>query len=61
MGALSKLEILRLDFNKIGDPGISALAGALGNGALHKIQSIYLFGNPGSSAPVDAALKNRKK
>ena len=31
------------------------------SGAMNKIRSIYLSGNPGSSAPVDAALKNRKK
>ena len=30
-------------------------------GALDNITSIYLSGNPGNSAPVDNALKERKK
>ena len=40
---------------------MSGLADAVSKGALDKIQSIYLSGNPGSSAPVDTVLKNRKK
>ena len=60
-GALPALEKLGLASNQIGDAGISSLAVALGKGALDKIQSINLFGNPGNSAPVDNALKQRKK
>ena len=30
-------------------------------GALDKIEDIYLYSNPGNSAPVDNALKKRKK
>ena len=60
-GALASLEKLFLSKNQIGDVGITALADALEKGAMDKIQSISLLGNPGSSAPVDAALANRKK
>ena len=33
-GALAQLTVLRLDFNAIGDTGMSALASACANGAL---------------------------
>ena len=60
-GALASLAVLDLQANQIGDAGVSALADAVGKGALDKIQSIYLQGNPGNSAPVDNALRERKK
>ena len=52
---------LRLYGKQIGDQEITALASALGNGALDKIKSMYLSGNPGNSTPVDNALRERKK
>jgi hypothetical protein len=52
---------LDLGGNNIGDAGLTALAKAVESGALDKIQSIYLQGNPGNSAPVDNALRERKK
>jgi hypothetical protein len=52
---------LNLYDNQIGDAGLTALAKAVESGALDKIESIFLSGNPGNSAPVDNALKERKK
>ena len=60
-GALASLEVLFLENNQIRDAGLSALAEAVGKGALDNITSIYLSRNPGNSAPVDNALKERKK
>ena len=60
-GALAQCTWLDLAGNSIGDAGMSALASACASGALDKIQSIYLQGNPGNSAPVDNALRERKK
>ena len=53
--------VLILYENQIGDPGLASLADACANGALAKIENIYLFGNPGNSAPVDKVLRKRKK
>jgi hypothetical protein len=52
---------LDLEGNQIGDAGLTALAKAVESGALDKIQSIELYGNLGDSAPVDNAMKERKK
>ena len=60
-GALPQLQELYLGGNSIGDVSLSALADVVSRGALDNIQSINLFGNPGNSAPVDNALKQRKK
>ena len=59
-GALDKLTYLDLGSNKIGDAGLQAFADALGKGALDKIKSIRLFGNPGNSALVENALERRR-
>ena len=58
---MCNMQALHLFNNKIGNVGLQAFADALGKGALDKIQSINFFGNPGNSAPVDNALKQRKK
>ena len=47
--------------NKIGDDGISALAGALSSGALDRIQFIALCGNLGDSTLVYNTMKERKE
>jgi hypothetical protein len=60
-GSLPALKKLFLNSNQIGDAGMSAFASACASGALDKIQSIELFGNLGDSAPVDNAIKVRKK
>ena len=60
-GALPALERLSLEKNQIGDTGLSSFADALGKGALDKIESIDLEGNPGNSAAVNNALRERKK
>ena len=52
---------LMLYGNNIGDAGLTALAKAVESGALDNITSIYLSRNPGNSAPVDNAMKERKK
>jgi hypothetical protein len=60
-GALPKCTVLFLGGNQIGDVGMSALATAIGSGALDKIKSIYLSETPGSSTPVDNALRERSR
>ena len=66
-GALAQLTRLELSFNSIGDAGLTALAEAIkpsaGNasGALASLEMVELSGNPGDSAPVDKALKERQK
>lgn len=45
LGALAKLELLDLSFNRIGDKGCAALAQVLGNGAMPNLQSLRLRGN----------------
>ena len=45
---------LRLTSNKIGDAGITALASALGSGALPKCTTITTFGNPASNEAQQA-------
>ena len=54
-------QYLRLSDNKIGDAGLTALAKAVESGALASLERVVLDGNPGDSAPVDKALRERKK
>jgi len=57
------LQILGLSDNKIGDPGVSALASACASGALPALQSLFLSNNPASDAAQKRAMdaiKNRK-
>ena len=58
-GAMPKLETLGLDRNQIGEAGMAALASAIRGGALPSCKEIYLFGNPGSAAPVKEAAAQR--
>ena len=58
---MCNMQVLHLFNNKIGDVGLQAFADALGKGALENITSINSSRNPGNSAPVDNALKERKK
>ena len=59
---MASLQTLVLADNLIGDDGLKALAEACrANGALDKIGFINLSGNPGNSAAVDNALRERKK
>ena len=60
-GALPQLKELNLYKNQIGDVGMQALAGAVSKGALASLENIELAGNPGNAAPVDKALRERKK
>ena len=39
------MQVLRLDGNKIGDAGMSALASACANGALAALEKLYLHDN----------------
>ena len=60
-GALASCKKLDLAYNRIRDAGLSAFAEAVGKGALPKCTYINLGGNPGSSAPVEKALREREK
>ena len=51
------MQVLGLSHNKIGDPGITALADALGKGALPKCTTIGMDGNP-ASAEAKQAVKD---
>ena len=57
MGSMEALTQLALDGNQIGDSGLQALAGAIGNGSLPACKTIVVFGNPGNAAPLTAPLK----
>ena len=50
-----------MQFNQIGDAGVTALADACASGSLAKLTGVFLGGNPGSSEPVDKVLRDRKK
>ena len=57
------MQELYLFENKIGDPGVTALAKACATGALPACTFIGLTGNPASEAAKQAAkdaIKNRK-
>ena len=58
-GAMPKLERLAIGYNRIGEAGMAALASAIRGGALPSCKEIYLFGNPGSAAPVQEAAAQR--
>ena len=58
-GALPLLRELYLYSNAIGDAGVTALAGAIANGALPTIKTVYVSGNPGNADPLKAACKSR--
>ena len=45
LGALARLELLDLSFNRIGDSGCAALAEVLGGGAMPNLRSLRLRGN----------------
>ena len=55
------MQFLGLGYNKIGDPGIIALADALGNGALPQLKELYLnsnsIGDIGIASLADALSK----
>ena len=53
-------QTLDLDNNKIGDPGVTALANACAGGALPKCTYLSLRRNPGNGAPVQKALRERE-
>ena len=55
------IQFLNLNNNQIGDVGLTALANACASGSLAKLTRVLLGGNPGSSAPVDKVLRDRKK
>ena len=55
------MQYLNLQRNKIGDAGLTALAKAVESGALASLERVVLGGNPGDSAPVNKALRERKK
>ena len=54
---MCNMQVLRLDGNKIGDAGMSALASACANGALPECTTIGMAGNP-ASAEAKQAVKD---
>ena len=60
-GALPALEELHFAWNLIGDAGLQAFADAVSKWGFPKCTYINLKGNPGSSAPVEKALREREK
>ena len=60
---MDKLQVLRLTNNKVGYAGMTALATALGSGALSKCTSIGIKGNPASKEAQQAvkdALREKR-
>ena len=55
------MEALYLDHNAISEQGMQELAAAIARGGLPSCTGIYLGANPGSAAPVEEALKQRKQ
>ena len=53
-------QVLWLHNNQIGDRGFTALAEACGKGAMPKLWSVDLRGNPGSSEPMNKVLQVRR-
>jgi len=60
-GGLASLEVLILGFNAISERGMQELAAAIARGGLPACTKIRLDVNPGSDAPVQAALAQRQK
>jgi len=54
--AWQELDLAR---NQIGDAGVAALAEVIAEGAMPKLEKVRLGDNPGSSEPVDKALRER--
>jgi len=59
-GSLRNLTWLDLDENEIGDAGMAKFSRAIASGSLPSLQIAYLSLNPGSGAPVQEALAQRK-
>ena len=60
---MCNMQVLQLQYNQIGDAGMSALADALGKGALPKCTTIAMDGNPASAEAkqgVKDAIANRQ-
>ena len=53
-------QTLYLNNNQIGDAGVTAVAEVIAEGAMPKLKEVGLRGNPGSSEPVDKALRERR-
>ena len=51
---MCNMQVLALHRNQIGDAGLSALAEAVGKGALPKCTTITTFGNPASNEAQQA-------
>eukprot|EP00964_Phaeocystis_antarctica_P071528 scaffold43655_cov51-Phaeocystis_antarctica.AAC.2 len=60
-GAMPNLRELNFSHNQISDAGVAVLASALRGGVLPSCMGIYLSDNPGSSDPVDKALRSRER
>ena len=59
-GGLANVERLDLRYNAISDAGMRELAAAVARGGLPKCTGLWLDGNPGSGAPVQEALAQRR-
>ena len=53
---LGRLELLHLEYNEIGDEGMTTLASVIASGVLPACRAIVLDGNPGDPTPVQEAL-----
>ena len=51
---MCNMQVLVLDNNKIGDPGITDLFNALGNGALPALEKLFLDSNQIGDAAISA-------
>ena len=52
------LEQLSLNHNAIGGEGMASLSLAMGDGALPRLLTLFLIGNPADDAVVQQALSN---
>ena len=58
-GSLRALTCLDLEGNQIGDPGMIEFSRSIGNGSLATLIHLYIYSNPGDTAPLTHACATR--
>ena len=59
-GGLANLEHLGLRKILVSEEGMEHFASVIQSGALGRLRTLHIFGNPGDSASVQAACKTRR-
>ena len=56
---MAKFEYVDLGSDQIGDEGMKTFSAALASGAMAKLETLYVFGNPGNAATVEEVCEAR--